>query len=183
MRGRFANIDRRRANAGEAAHEAVYGYPASALRGDYIRAIVGAALCFLPLAAGQGNTIAVVILLALGATFVLFGVRTWMRQVMRVTVSEDEIRISGSRAVHLSWTDISELSLSYFSTWRNRDRGWMQLKLRGDGRPVRIESSLSGFEDIVRRAVVAASARGLELNAGTVRNLSALGIRTGGGLG
>ena len=62
----------------------------------------------------------------------------------------------------------------------------MQLKLRGEDprRPdrlciIRIDSTLDGFETVVRRAAAAAKANGLSVSAATRANFAALGIDWG----
>ena len=54
----------------------------------------------------------------------------------------------------------------------------MQLELRGGGATVRLDSRIEGFGEIVRRAALAAAARGLPLSAATLANLESLGIRS-----
>ena len=80
---------------------------------------------------------------------------------------------------HLPWDRLTRCTLGYYSTRRNRDRGWMQLTLKVGRRNLRIDSQIEGFELIVRRAVHAAAARGIAFDHTTQENLRALGIVPG----
>jgi len=52
----------------------------------------------------------------------------------------------------------------------------MQLKLRGAGCTIRIDSELEGFLELVRAAVLQARRRGADLDWSTRANLGALGL-------
>jgi hypothetical protein len=55
--------------------------------------------------------------------------------------------------------------------------GWLQLTLQGTrGGPIRVESTLEGFDQVLRRAMAATTQRQLELDPTTTANLSALGL-------
>lgn len=110
------------------------GYPLSKIGADYLRSTIGAVLCLLPLAFGTPLKGGVWLLVALALMFVLFAVRTFARQVTRVWVSDDGIAVSGFIKQILRWELLSEVTLSYYSTFRGRGKGWMQLRLRGTGR-------------------------------------------------
>jgi hypothetical protein len=55
----------------------------------------------------------------------------------------------------------------------------MDMRLRGAGTRITIDSELDGFLDIARRAARAAVANGLTLSEATRANFRALGIETG----
>ena len=63
------------------------------------------------------------------------------------------------------------MKLAYYSTRRDRRAGWMQLQLVASGIKVSLDSRIAGFDQVVRRAADAATARGIELNEATVANL------------
>jgi hypothetical protein len=52
----------------------------------------------------------------------------------------------------------------------------MQLTLQGERKRLRFDSTLEGFDRLVRRAVAAASRNGVSLSAATLANLAALDI-------
>lgn len=150
-------------------------YPVIALRGDYVRAVTGVVLCSVPLAVGVDNVVTMTVLLAIAAVFALFGLRTLMRNLRQIEISEEGIRVVGPGGRGFAWSELTGLSLAYFSTWRSRGNGWMELRLDGGGHRLRVESNLDGFETVARRAAAEASTRGIEMNDATLRNLNALG--------
>jgi hypothetical protein len=113
---------------------------------------------------------------ALAGLFAVYGARTWIRSATRITLDEEEISASGPRKATLRWHELVRIKLNYYSTRRDRTKGWMQMKLEGDGETVRLDSSLEGFADIARRAAREAALRGIVLPPATRTNLAALGI-------
>src|SRR3546814_3256632 len=61
-------------------------------------------------------------------------------------------------------------------TRRDRTQGWMHMTLKGGGRTLTLESTISGFDDIAEQASEAARGNGLKLRDATQENLVALGI-------
>lgn len=151
-------------------------YPARALLADHLRAGAGAALTLGPLAFLDVAPVAGYIMLPLGALFVVFGVRTALRQMTRATLCDAGVRIDGPRRVMLRWSDLDGMMLRFFSTRRDRREGWMQLTLKGAGRTLRFDSSIEDFVVLVRRAHAAASANRIALVPATLANLTSLGI-------
>ncbi|MGH6912312.1 MAG: hypothetical protein ACREH3_01225, partial [Geminicoccales bacterium] len=147
-------------------------YPASALRGDYARAAVGLGvtlgpLLLIELAAGMA-----IFLSALALLFAWFGWRTWSRQRSCVEVSSEAIALHGPVGRRLDWRALRRLKLAYFAPRRSRQEGWLQLTLTGDGiRPIRLDSTLEGFDQVLERAAREAAARALPLDAATAANL------------
>jgi hypothetical protein len=153
-----------------------HGYSLVNLRADYFRAFVGVILCSAPYVWGAEVAGAVFILLVCTALFVVYGLRTVLRHITQVLLDETTITMKIFRNRIIAWDRLSDLSLSYFSTWRSGGKGWMQLRLRGAGKTMRIESDLSDFETVVRRAVLAATANNLKITSSTLRNIDALNI-------
>jgi len=153
-----------------------HGYSFLDLRADYFRAFVGVIICSAPYVWGAEIRGAVLALLLGAVLFTIYGLRTILRHLTRFELDENAIvmKIFSNRII--PWEKLSDLSLSYFSTWRSGGKGWMQLRLRGAGQTLRIESNLSDFETVVRRAVDAASVNKLELSSSTIRNIDALNI-------
>lgn len=153
-------------------------YPNAAMIGDYLRAAAG----FLPvmtiLAVGSLGPVATVILACLAVLFAVFGLRTALRHLTTIDVSDSGVRASGPLSAAIPWTALDRMKLAYYSTRRDRREGWMQLELHGGGATVRLDSRIEGFGEIVRRAALAAAARGLPLGAATLANLESLGIRS-----
>ena len=154
------------AEAGESQHR----YPPRAVLLDYLYAGLG-------LAASGGP--AAWVLGALAALFAVYGVRTVLRHRTWLSVSEEGITVHGLLRRHLPWEALTRCTLGYYSTRRNRDRGWMQLTLKAGRRKVRIDSQIEGFERIVHHAASAAAAHGIALDHTTRENLRALGSLAG----
>jgi len=130
-------------------------YPTDALVGDYVRAGAGMALTGLPLALTPLN----------------------------VYVAEDGIALVGPFPARLAWAALESVSLRYFATRRDGAKGWMELRLAGEGGRVMLDSRIEGFDRIARQAAVAAERRHLSLNPTTTTNFAALGIRLAPGAG
>lgn len=157
-----------------------YRYPIASLVPDGLRALAGLAftglpLVMLPVAPWFG------IVLAAGAVlFGVFGGLTALRARTEVRVDRDGVEVRPGR-VRLRWAGLRSVRLRYFAVRRERERergqgrrrGWMQLVLKGDGRVVRIDSRLDGFDDVLRRS--ASAAAGLRLDPVTRANFEAAG--------
>jgi len=116
---------------------------------------------------------------AAAALFLVYFARTVCRQLTRIELDEAGIRAEGPLGGAIRWEDLRLLELDYYSTRRDpegrtMEGGWMQLKLRGAGRTIRIDSELDGFAALARAAAQAAAARGLALDAATLSNLEAI---------
>jgi hypothetical protein len=155
-------------------------YPPAALLGDYLRALAGFALAIAPLLLVQLNSYVAALFALLGVLFVLFALRTVLRQLAPLRMSDAGIASAGPFPVSLAWSGLEDLRLAYFATRRDGKGGWMQLVLRGGGKRLNLDSRIEGFAAVVERAARAAAARHLELNIATTTNLAALGIRLAG---
>ena len=152
-------------------------YPASAMIGDYLRAAAGLVPTGLLFAAAPVSPVAGAVLGSFAAIFAVFGLRTALRHGTSLEMSDTELRARGAWSGTVPWAELDRMKLAYYSTRRDRGSGWMQLELGARGRRVRLDSRIAGFDEVVRRAAVAAAARGLELSEATVANLEALGVR------
>jgi len=156
-------------------------YPRQTLWADYGRASAGALLCGVPLLVIEVNHWLALFLLAGCALFVLFLVRTALRDRTRYLLGADTLCADGPAGGIVEWRRLDRLKLSYFSTKRDRSDGWMQLAVGSTGgRTVKIDSSLDGFHDVVERAAHAAGETGLTLSEATRANLKAMGISVAG---
>jgi hypothetical protein len=149
-------------------------YPARALAADYLRASIGSGLTLGPLALAQPAAPVAWALAAAGALFLVYFARTVCRQVTRIEVDETGIRTRGPLGADIRWGDLRSLRLAYYSTRRDREEGWMQLKLGDAQHTIRIDSDLERFAELVRVAAARAERAGLELDQATRGNLSAL---------
>jgi hypothetical protein len=157
----------------------VHRYDRGALAADYARAAIGILLTAGPMLLARPAAPMMALLGGLAGLFALYGARTWIRSATRITLDEEGISASGPRRATLRWQALARIKLNYYSTRRDRTKGWMQMKLEGEGETVRLDSSLEGFVEIARRAAREAALRRVELPPATRTNLAALGIGDG----
>lgn len=151
-------------------------YPLRELGGDYVRAAAGLAATLGPLLFVPASPVMMWLLGGLAALFLAFGARTALRQMTVVRVDEAGITAIGPLGATIAWEELGRLALAYYSTRRDRTRGWMQLSMKGRGRSLRLDSTIDGFRDIAAAAARAAALRGVALTPATIGNLAALGI-------
>jgi hypothetical protein len=152
-------------------------YPASAMIGDYLRSAAGLVPTGMLFATVPVGAVAGAVLGGFAAIFAVFGLRTALRHGTSLEMTKTELRARGPWSGTIAWAELDRMKLAYYSTRRDRASGWMQLEVAAGGRRVRLDSRIGGFDQVVRRAAIAAAARGLELNEATVANLQALGVR------
>jgi hypothetical protein len=151
-------------------------YPARELTGDYARAGAGLVATMGPLLFVPASPVMIWLLGGLAALFLAFGARTALRQITVVRLDDAGITAIGPMGATIAWDDLGRLALAYYSTRRDRSRGWMQLSVKGRGRGVRVDSTIDGFRDIAAAAAREAERKGLSLTPATIGNLAALGI-------
>jgi hypothetical protein len=154
----------------------VYRYPLNRILADYFLGGSGAAMSGALLALAPGSGFVLILFGGLTGLFLLFTIRTAIRQRLRIAAGADGIRVTGGWVRSLRWDEVEAVRLRYFSTRRSRKDGWMTLTLRGPGGRVSVDSHLDGFEALARRAGEAANARHLSLDPATRSNFAALGI-------
>jgi hypothetical protein len=108
--------------------------------------------------------------------FALFALRTALRQATRYEVGDSGIRALGPWPREITWAELGDFSLRYYSTRRDGEQGWLQLKLAGAGRTLKIDSALEGFSEIMAQALAAAGRRGLSFSPATIDNLQRHGL-------
>lgn len=151
-------------------------YSFQSLLPDYLRGAAGFTVGggFWLLAPGVPHV--VVIFGGLTALFLLFTIRTIVRQRTRIEMTDATISSGGLQRTILRWHDLDHVRLRYYSTRRNRSGGWMALKLRNGRRAISVDSSLAGFEAIAARAARTIGDKGLAVDDVTLANLAALGF-------
>jgi hypothetical protein len=172
-------------------------YPIGTLSSDYLRVALGLALTLGPLLALELAAPIAWLLAGLAILFLWFGLRTGLRQLSAVELSPQGIAIRGPFGRELAWDELAHMKLAYYAPrgWggpRRRERqhergardegrrGWLQLTLQGArGRVLRVESTLEGFDQVLRRAIATAARKQLQLDPATTANLGALGLDRG----
>ena len=113
---------------------------------------------------------------AIAALFAFFGIRTLLRQLTRVELTETGVRTAGPLGNAIAWDELKSVELRYYSTRRDQERGWLQLKLRSARARLAFDSSLTDFVVLARRAVAEAQTRGQALGPSTLSNLEMIGV-------
>ena len=152
----------------------VHRHGLRSLAADYARCGAGLAATVAPLVAVPLLPALAWAFAAAALLFALHGTRTALRHLSVVECGEEGIRLRGPIPKSIRWSELRGLRLRYFSARRDRERGWMQLVLKGSKSTLRVESTLAGFGDIVARAAEAAAAAGLDLSPATLGNLERL---------
>ena len=155
-----------------------YRYSPRSLLPDYAGSGAGFALSvglvgYVPLAAPVAWVAG-----AAAALFLVYFGRTVCRQLTHIELDEAGIRVRGPAvgllSVAIRWADLCLLRLDYYSTRRDGEGGWMQLRL-GDARhTIRIDSDLEGFAELVGAVAHAAAPRDLAIDTATAANLEVL---------
>jgi hypothetical protein len=158
-------------------------YSWRALLSGYAGSAIGLACSLVPLALVHPAGPIAWVLTAAAALFLVYFGRTVCRQLTHIELDEIGIRARGPAVGLLSaairWEDLRSLRLDYYSTRRDREGGWMQLRLRDTQRTIRIDSELDGFVELVRAAAREARRHGADFDEATRANLGAIGIDPG----
>lgn len=151
-------------------------YDRGAIAGDFLRGGAGLVLTVGPLLFMPMVTWLAVVFAGLAALFAVYVFRTWQRGATVIEVDDTGIRSTGPLGRSIPWSALDGLELRYFATRRDKEGGWMQMRLRGGGGAIAAESTLDGFEAVAARAAEAASRNRLALSDVTLENLRALGL-------
>ena len=151
-------------------------YPARTIALDYFYAALGLAFTLVPLALVTPLAAVTGVLIGFAILFFVFGLRTAIRHDTFVEVSNGGVTLRSLWSFTVPWSELREVKLSYFSTRRDRHGGWMQLRLRGEKRTIRLDSTLDGFDKVVAHAAREARMHEIEFGSETVQNLLALGV-------
>ncbi len=160
-------------------------YERGAIVGDYARGGLGFVITAGPVLFVPMVSWLTVMFAGFALLFGVYVVRTWMRAASVIEVDEGGIRARGPVGRAIAWNDLEAVEVRYFATRRDKESGWMQMRLRGGASALAIESSLDGFEAVAEQAAAAAARNQLALSQVTQENLKALGLlggaRTSGG--
>jgi hypothetical protein len=151
-----------------------YRYTRAALVKDYLLGAAGLALGGLPFALAAPGRVAGTILAVILLLSVFLLLRAARRHAAVFLLNAESLTYGGGT---LPWRELSGLRLRHFATRRDQSGGgWMELRLRGTGQRVTMDSGLDGFSDILRAAHAAALANGLSFDPVTTANLQAMGL-------
>jgi hypothetical protein len=153
-------------------------YPPRKLIREYVTAAIGFTVVVVPIVFGGPGPFFFAVLSAVAALFFVYGVRTLALQLTAYELRTDGIASHGPRRRFFAWADITGIRLRYYSTQRDKSQrdlksGWLELRITGPAGKLRIDSTVSGFDEILVAAADAARARQLELDEMTKENLTA----------
>jgi hypothetical protein len=154
----------------------IFAYPAKEIRKEYIRAGFGVTITLVPLLLFGPSSVIVYILAGFLMLFAAYGIRAVYRSGQQIILGQEGISVSGLKGKHINWEELETFKLSYFSTRRDGENGWMQLKLKGKGDGLTFESTITDFEDLVLHCTKEALRRRLSFDPASIRNLSVLGV-------
>lgn len=140
---------------------------------DGLRAGIGILMTFGPLVFLTVGRPLAIVLGGVGLIFLWFGGRVLAQCAFSITPSANGLSARGLRRRFLGWKDLSGLKLAYYAPMRRRRAGWYQLTLIGKEGAVRLDSTLDGFDDLLRSALDAATHAGLVFDPSTRENLAA----------
>ena len=138
-----------------------YRYPRKALMGDYLRAFAGLAITGGPALLLPTATPVTITLGVLAVLFGIFGLRTARRQVTVIEMSDEAITVVGAGSRRMAWRDVRQLRLDYYSTRRDSQGGWMQMKVSGPDGHIRVDSALDNFARLAGETAAHAAAHGV----------------------
>lgn len=147
-------------------------WPARRLRGDYIRAALGLAATLIPLTLVREPVWTMAVLAVLAALFAWFLWRTIRRQRTRLAVDASGIRADGKV---IPWRTLTRLKARRFGAQR-RDGGYVEMTLTGNGTRITVDSQLTDFLPLFRRARRAAETNAVALDDRTRIALAALDV-------
>ncbi len=149
----------------------LHHYPLHNLLADYARAAVGVGITAVPLIASGSFGVVAAIILAVMMLFLVYGLRTLIRQFTRIEVSEAGIRALGPIGRAIAWDEVRDISLRYYSTRRDRRKGWLQLSVKGPGGAIGMDSQLDEFHQVLESVFREVSGRGVTPDEATLENL------------
>ncbi len=154
-------------------------YDRGELLTDGLRGLAGLVVTLGPILFLDNILLPVAIVLGLAALlFGFFLIRIFLRHKTTIELSQDAIAVvSPVRTRRLAWDQVTAVRLSYFASSRFRaGTGVTTLKLSGGDGDITVESSLSGFDELLAAAARVSARSGVAVDPATVHNFEALGI-------
>ena len=148
---------------------------------DYLRAGLGLAVTAGPVLLLQPAPAIAVVLGALSLLFGAFALRTGLRHLTVIEVMTDGIVSRGPISCHIRWREVTRLRLDYYAIRREPQGGWMQLKIGGPRRGIRVDSTIDGFEQVAAAVASIVPTYAIPLTDTVVANFDALGISVAAG--
>lgn len=152
----------------------IHRYPGGAVASALFRAAAGTAATALALVLTDFATVALALLGPALALFLVYGGRAVAKRAARFSCDDEGLTRIRPRSRRIMWKELTELRVAYYTTRRDGEDGWMELRLGDRHGRMTLESELEGFSRIAVQALKAARSNGVALDATTERNLAAL---------
>mgnify|MGYP000877332674 CR=1 FL=1 len=154
-----------------------YRWPRAALIADFWRSGPAFAACILGVLLLPPLSVAFIVLVLLALVFGLYLGQTVLRSRAVMTLDPDGLAISGYFGDRMiRWDALDQFALRYYTLRRDKEAGWMDLKLAAGGTKITLDDRLDGFRPILERAWEAARARDLGISSSTYANLTSAGL-------
>ncbi len=151
-------------------------YPNGALAAAYLRTGLGSCLTVGPALFLDLPIVSLAILSLLALMFAISAIQTRRQQRLRLIRDDKGLTILPA-GDYLAFEALNSVRLDYFSTRRDGENGWMQLRLGSPRVKLTVDSRLRGFEVLVGDFLAHAQRKGLDFSPATMDNFEA--IRSG----
>jgi hypothetical protein len=150
---------------------------------DAVRGGVGFAFVIVPATFAPHMGVLQSIFIFLAVLFAGYLVRTWARSRTYLRLSENGVEAIGPMGSAIAWSDVTDVTLKYYSTQRDRTGGWVHLVIKGvptTGRAkISTDSALVEFDVVVAACADAALRNSLAISEATAENFRILGHDVG----
>ena len=155
-----------------------FKYPIGSLRGDYLRAAIGLFVTVGLLVAATKITIFQYLFAAGAIRFLGFFLRTAQRHLTVFRITTGALYAKGPFGKTIQLSAVTDIRLRYFSTMKDRNGkgGWFELTLKSSTNKISIDSTITGFEQIMRTCINIIHENKLNLSETTVENFSSAGF-------
>ena len=151
-----------------------YYYNQSSIIGDYIKSAVGLILIITAIIFLDLTQILQFIFIFIVILFIIFTIRTFIRHKSHYFFQNNILYQYGIFHKKLPLDQLINLRIKYFSTARNYENGWFQMKLATKDVKLVVDSSLNGFDIIAKTAATALRNKNLPIDDNTNINLQAI---------
>jgi len=157
--------------------EAVFRWPRTALLGDFFRSGIGFVLTLSFLLLVPFRSLAFFAFSPIVVIFGLYVAQTALRARSVMTLLPEGLAVEGifGRRI-IRWAALDVFALRYYTLRRDKQAGWMDLKLGSAGYSITLDDRLGGFHSILERAWQAARERDIGISSSTYANLTAAGL-------
>jgi len=157
--------------------EAVYRWPRAAIVADYWRSGIGFGASFLFMLLVPPLSLAFPLFAGLAIVFGLYLAQTILRARTKLKLEPEGLAVVGALGSKLiRWDALNHFALRYYTLRRDKEAGWLDLKLRSPTATITLDDRVDGFRAILERAWAAAQARVLGISSSTYANLTAAGL-------